>query len=113
MTVTTSQPSGSGVAQTSIICPWPGRGGLATCFWMKTITLSDEAYARIEAARCVPGESESDVVLRALPSKAAEAVMTSGWRRFACANPAEREELRRSAGVIEEEFERVEPEDGE
>ena len=80
---------------------------------MKTITLSDEAYARIEAARRAPGESESDVVLRALPSKAAGTVAANGWRRFACVSPAEREELRRIAGVIEEEFERVEPEDFE
>ena len=80
---------------------------------MKTITLSDEAFARIEAAKCAPGESESDVVLRALPSKTPEPVGASRWRRFACTSAAEREELRRLAAVIEEEFERFEPEDSE
>lgn len=80
---------------------------------MKTVTLSDEAYARIEAARRTPGESESDVVLRALQAKTAEPAGVSPWRRFACTTTAEREELRRLAAVIEEEFERIEPEDAE
>ena len=80
---------------------------------MKTITLSDEAFARIEAAKRAPGESESDVVLRALQSRVTEPVEASRWRRFACTSTAEREELRRLAAVIEEEFERVEPEDSE
>lgn len=80
---------------------------------MKTITLSDEAYAQIEAAKCAPGESESDVVLRALPLKRAEPVGASPWRRFACTSATEREEMRRLAAVIEEEFERIEPEDTE
>ena len=80
---------------------------------MKTITLSDEAYAQIEAARRTPEESESDVVLRALQSKTSEPVGVSRWRRFACTSAAEREELRRVAAVIEEEFERLDPEDSE
>jgi predicted CopG family antitoxin len=78
---------------------------------MKTITLSDEAYARIEAAKRAPGESESEVVLRALQEKPTEPVGASPWRRLACTSEAEREELRRVAAVIEEEFERIEPED--
>ena len=78
---------------------------------MKTITLSDEAYARIEAAKRAPGESESDVLLRALPAKMFQPAGTSPWRRFACTTGEEREELRRVAAVIEEEFERIEPED--
>ena len=82
-------------------------------FRMKTITLSDEAYARIEAAKRAPGESESEVVLRALPANGPEAVASSPWRRFACRSDAERAELRRIAGLIEGEFERVEPEDRE
>ena len=82
-------------------------------YWMKTITLSDEAYARIEAARRAPGESESDVVLRALQAKTPEHGGANPWRRFACTSAEEREELRRLAAVIEEEFERVESEDSE
>jgi len=77
---------------------------------MKTITLSDEAYARIEAAKRAPGESESDVLLRALP---AQPVQSNPWRRFASTTAEERQELRRIATVIDEEFERVEPEDAE
>ena len=78
---------------------------------MKTITLSDEADARIEVARLAPGESESDVVLRALQSKTPEPSGASPWRRFACTSAAEHEELRRLAAVIEQEFERIEPGD--
>lgn len=80
---------------------------------MKTITLSDEAYARIEAAKRDPEESESDVVLRALQAKSPEPAAANPWRRFACTSADEREELRRLAVVIEEEFERIEPEDAE
>jgi len=75
---------------------------------MKMITLSDEAYARIEAAKRAPGESESEVLLRALP---VQPVRPSPWRRFGSTTEEERQELRRIATVIDEEFERIEPED--
>jgi negative regulator of replication initiation len=80
---------------------------------MKIITLSDEAYARIEAEKRVPGESKSDVVLRVLQSQPPEPVRAGPWRRLACTSSAEREELHRIAAVIEDEFERIEPEDAE
>jgi hypothetical protein len=76
---------------------------------VKTITLSDEAYARLESAKRNPSESESDVVLRALHGLAP--APAGGWRRLACTSAEEREELRRLAKVVEEEFERIEPED--
>lgn len=88
--------------------PLPQRSVFATFQFMKTIMLSDEAYARIEAAKRAPEESESEVVLRALGSKAPD---SGPWRRFACTSETEREELRRIGLVIEQEFERIEPED--
>ena len=80
---------------------------------MKTITLSDEAYARIELAKRTPEESESDVLLRALLPGPPKPGQVSSWRRLACTSAEEREELRRLAVVIDEEFKRVEPEDAE
>ncbi len=91
----------------------PKRRVVVSSFRMKTITLSDEAYARIEAAKHAPNETDSDVLLRALPAKGTQPVEDNRWRRFACSRADEREELRRIATVIDDEFERIEPEDAE
>ena len=78
---------------------------------MKTVTLSDEAYARLEAAKQQPDESDSDVLLRIFQSRPAAELGNNRWHQFACATEEERAEIARIETLIEQEFEQIAPED--
>lgn len=49
---------------------------------MKTITLTDEAYARIAALKTSPKDSFSKVILRAVPKRGTAAQMLKDIRRL-------------------------------
>ena len=79
---------------------------------MRTITLSDEAYTRLEESKHNPEESISAVVLRtvASPGTGSEEEDRPWMKLFGCLRD-DAEELRRIDRIINEEFEKVDPED--